>query len=134
MKLIIVGFLGATILLGACRKGGDSSQEAAVRAAVEAYLQKRNDLALNKMEMQIKDVKVNGDKADAQVRFSSKENAQLAVTIQYSLNRAGDHWEVASSTPVGGDSHQSTGMPMEGGANPHGGAAPPQSPAPEASH
>lgn len=134
MKLIIAGILGATILFGACSKGGDNAQDAAVRSAVEAYLQKKNDLALNKMDMQIQGVKVNGDKADAQVKFSSKENAQLAVTIQYSLRRAGGNWEVASSTPVGGDSHQSTGMPMEGGASPHGGAATPPSPTPEASH
>lgn len=134
MKLLIAGILGATLLFGACSKSSNSAQAAAVRAAVEAHLQKRNNLALNNMDMKVESVKVNGDNADAQVRFSSKENAQLAVSIQYSLRRSGDHWEVVSSTPMGGDSHQSVGATSEGAPNPHGGAATPQTPTPEASH
>jgi hypothetical protein len=133
MKLIIAGILGATVLLGACSKT-NSAQETEVRAAVEAHLQKKSNLALNNMDMKVENVKVNGDNADAQVRFSSKQNSQLAVTIQYSLRRAGDHWEVVSSTPMGGDSHQSMGATAEGAPNPHGGAASPPTPAPEASH
>ena len=133
MKWIIAGILGATVLLGACSKS-NSAQEQEVRAAVDAHLQKKSNLALNNMDMKVESVKVNGDNADAQVKFTSKENSQLAVTIQYSLRRAGDHWEVVSSTPMGGGSHQSMGATSEGAPNPHGGASTSPTPAPEASH
>ena len=133
MKWIIAGILGVTVLFGACSKS-NSAQEQEVRAAVDAHLQKKSNLALNNMDMKVESVKVNGDNADAQVKFTSKENSQLAVTIQYSLRRAGDHWEVVSSTPMGGGSHQSMGETSEGAPNPHGGASTSPTPAPEASH
>jgi hypothetical protein len=136
MRFLVAGIVGATLLLGACSKS-NSAQEAAVRAAVEAHLQKRGNLALNNMDMKVESVKVNGDNAEAQVRFTSKQNSALAVTIHYMLRRAGDHWEVQSSSPVAGpsgDSHQSVESPPAGSQSPHGGAATPQSPKPEASH
>jgi hypothetical protein len=134
MKWLVAGIMGAAVLCGACNRSGDNTQEREVRAAVEAHLQKKNDLALNSMDMQIQSVKVSGDNADAQVRFSSKQNSQLAVNIQYSLRRAGDHWEVVSSTPMGGDSHQSAAPPTGHGQGAPGAASAPQPAKPEASH
>jgi hypothetical protein len=134
MRWMVAGIVGATLLFGACSKSGDSSQEAAVRAAVEAHLQKKSNLALNNMDMQIQNVKVNGDAADAQVKFSSKQNPQLAVSIQYSLRRAGNHWEVVSSMPMGGDSHQSVTPPTAHGQDATGASSAPQPAKPEASH
>jgi hypothetical protein len=137
MKFIVAGLVGATLLFAACRKSIDSTQEREVRAAVEAHLQKKGNLALNNMDMKVQSVKVNGDTAAAQVRFTSKQNPRLAVNIQYSLRRAGDHWEVQSSSPVagtGGDSHQSVESP--GGVGQGAPSAPSASqPAkPEANH
>ncbi|HET7841387.1 MAG TPA: hypothetical protein VFM21_07270 [Terriglobia bacterium] len=133
MRWIVAGVVSATLLVGACSKSGGSAQERAVRAAVEAHLQKKGNLALNNMDMQIQNVNVKRDTADAQVKFTSKQNPQLAVNVQYSLRRAGDSWEVVSSTPMGGDSHQSMGSPGEGHGAPAG-TATPQTPQPEASH
>ncbi len=133
MRWIVAGVVSATLLFGACSKSGGNAQENQVRAAVESHLKSKGNLALNNMDMQIQNVKVNGDTADAQVKFTSKQNPQLAVNVLYSLRRAGDHWEVTSSTPMGGDSHQSMGSPGEGHGAPAG-AATPQPPQPEASH
>lgn len=133
MKWLVAGVVSATLLFAACNRSGGNAQENQVRAAVEAHLKSKGDLALNNMEMQIQSVKVNGDNADAQVKFTSKQNPQLAVNVLYALRRAGDHWEVTSSTPMGGDSHQSMGSPGEGqGAS--AGTASPHPPQPEASH
>lgn len=133
MRFIMAGVLGATLLFGACSKS-NSGQQQEVRAAVEVHLKKRGNLALNNMEMQVENVKVNGDNAEAQVKFTSKQNSKLAVTIHYALRRAGDHWEVQSSTPEGGGSHPAMTTPAEGTPNPHGGAPTQESPKPEASH
>lgn len=131
MKWLVAGVVSAALLFAACSRSGSNAQESQVRAAVEAHLKSKGNLALNNMDMQIQSVKVNGDTADAQVKFTSKQNPQLAVNVLYSLRRAGDHWEVTSSTPMGGDSHQSMGSPGQGAP---AGAATPQSPQPEASH
>lgn len=137
MRLMVAGILGAVLFFGACNKSGDNAQERAVRTAVEAHLQKKSNLALNNMDMQIQSVKLNGDTAEAQVRFTSKQNSALAVNIRYILRRAGDHWEVESSTPVGsmgGDSHQSVDSPAGQSQRAPGAASAPQPTKPEASH
>ncbi len=133
MRWLVAGVVSAALLFGACSNSGGSAQEEQVRAAVEAHLKSKGNLALNNMDMQIQSVKVNGETADAQVKFTSKQNPQLAVNVLYSLRRAGDHWEVTSSTPMGGDSHQSMGSPGESHGAPAGSATP-QPPQPQANH
>jgi hypothetical protein len=135
MRFLIAGVLGIALLSGACSKSGETPQEREVRAALESHLQKRGNLALNNMNMEIQSVKLNGDSADAQVRFQSKQKPDLAVGIHYVLRRAGDHWEVESSSPIAGmgaDSHQSTETPSTPGAAPN--TSPPAGAKPEASH
>lgn len=140
MKFLVAGILGVALLFGACRKPAESAQEQEVRAAVEAHLRTKGNLALNNMNMEIQSVKFNGDTAEAQVRFQSKEQPQLAVGFHYVLRRAGDHWEVESSSPaagMGADSHQAPGAPANP-MQPAPSAAPnsshPSNPKPEASH
>ncbi len=126
MKFLITVFVGVALLFSGCSKSRDSGAEREVRAALNAHLQKKGNLALNNMNMDIQSVKFNGDSAEAQVRFQSKEKADLAVSVRYVLRRAGDHWEVESSSPVGGmgsDPHASS--PSQGGTGPATSPAPP---------
>lgn len=130
------------VLLGACSKPGQSERERAVRAALNAHLQQRSNLALNNMTVEIQSVKFpSDDSAEAQVRFQSKEKPDLAVAMHYVLKRTGDHWEVESSSPVvgtGPDSHQSAEAPAGHGESAPtaapGGSPAAGGPKPESSH
>jgi hypothetical protein len=135
MRFLVAGILGVALLCGACSKSGETAQEREVRAALESHLQKKGNLALNNMNMEIQNVKITGDTAEAQVRFQSKQKPELAVGIHYVLRRAGDHWEVESSSPVvgmGADSHQAAETPSTPGGTPA--TSTPAGATPEASH
>ncbi len=128
MRSILACWVGLMLVLSACKSGGIQSK-AAVQSAIERHLQQRPNVALNNMNLDVQDVKFHGDRAEAEVKFSSKQSPNLAVGVRYVLRRSGDRWEVESSSPIGGM-----------GSNPHGGAgnalpSPDASaPAPQASH
>jgi len=113
----------AAIVTAGCKR---LDTKAAVQEAIDAHLKQRADLMMSGMTTEVLNVQFHGDTADADVRFQSKQSAAMSVTIRYTLRKAGDHWEVASSSQAHG------GM----GTNPH--AMPPTSaptsPEPEASH
>lgn len=116
VRILAVIFAGgATALCGCSRLAGINSKSA-VQAAIEAHLKQRPGLALSNMSTEVQDVKFDGDKATAQVVYQSKDSPDLKVEVRYVLRRQGDHWEVESSTPVGGM-----------GGNPHGGVTVPPS-------
>lgn len=127
MKGTLLGLVAIAAILPACNRGLHSDQ--AVREAIEAHLKTRSDLAMTKMSLELDSVKFAGDTAEAEVKYRSKDNPNVAVSVRYTLRRAGDHWEVLSS---------SSGNPMA--TSPHSGgamAAPPgptAAPAPAPSH
>jgi predicted amidohydrolase YtcJ len=132
MKFLMAGVLAMAVLAGACSKRSETAQEREVRAAIQEHLQKKGTLAMNNMTMDVQSVKVNGDTADAEVRFQSKEKPELAVGMHYVLHRTNGKWEVQSGNPtegMGGDSHQSMEKPQSAAPG-----AQPSTPQPEASH
>ena len=123
-----MGALGLVIFLSACGNRGLHS-ERAVREAIEAHLKSRSDLMMTKMTLEVESVKFAGDSAQADVKYRSKDNADLAVSVHYSLRLAGDHWEVVSSSSANGTAP----TPHGAGAAPSLGN-PPATPAPAPSH
>lgn len=129
MRFALVCFLGLGLLLAGCTKGEGPQSKAVVRAAVEAHLQKRQNVMLANMTLEVRDVKFSGDTAEAQVDFQSKRDPNLRVGVRYKLRRVGEGWQVESSTPM-------SGM----GSTPHGAAGsatpvtPPEAPALQSSH
>ena len=112
--------LVALLLSGAgCHKAEELQSKAAIQRAIEAHLQRRPNLVLASMTLEILDVKFAGDTAQAEVEFRSTRSPNLVVGVRYILRRVDNHWHVESSTP-------STGM----GASPHGDAAPTTPPPP----
>ena len=73
----------------------------AVEQAIRAHLAQQPDILLAQMTFEVQEVNFNGDQADAEVLYRSKQSSQLAVRIRYVLKKADDHWEVKSSSPVG---------------------------------
>ena len=120
MRFLLAAGVGLAVVLSGCSKSVQSN--AAIQAAIERHLQKQQNIAFNNMTLELQNVKYAGDKADADVKFRSKQAPDLAVSVHYTLQRSGDSWEVVSSSST-------RGM----GGSPHGGAVgamPAPSPAP----
>lgn len=111
MRFLTACLAGAIILSSGCNKAASDNPKAAIQAAIEAHLKQRQNLMLTNLTLEVQDVKVTGDKAEAEVKFRSKQSSDLVVGVRYMLKRAGDGWQVESSSPTGGM-----------GAAPHGGA------------
>jgi hypothetical protein len=137
-RTMAVAWTGLAIALGGCSRFGGINSKSAVQAAIEAHLKQRPGLALSNMTTEVQDVKFDGDKANAQVIYVSKESPDLKVEVRYVLHRQGDHWEVESSTPMGGmggNPHGGVAAPPAGGMPPQTVPASPQgAPPPQASH
>jgi hypothetical protein len=114
------------LFLNACKSGGSNSK-AAIQTAIEQHLRKQPNVMLNNMTLEVRDVKFEGEKAKAEVKFRSKQSPDLAVGVRYVLRKAGDHWEVESSSPSGG-------MGGHGQASAPHASPPPSGPALQPSH
>lgn len=107
VALLLLATIG--VVLAGCGRFSGLNSKSAIKDAVDAHLKQQPGLALANMTTEVQDVKFDGDKATAQVVFQSKEAPELKVEVRYTLHREGNHWEVESSTPMGGQ-----------GGNPHG--------------
>jgi hypothetical protein len=74
------------------------------------------------MTVEVGDVTFNGDTAQAQVRFRSKQMPNVVVGVNYKLRRVDNRWQVESTSRAA--------LP---GTTPHGGAAT-ATPSPSTSH
>lgn len=135
VRIMAVVWTGLAVVLCGC---SGVNSKSAVQAAIEAHLKQRPGLALSNMSTEVQDVKFDGDKATAKVVYISKDSPDLKVEVGYVLRRQGDHWEVESSTPmggVGGNPHGGVAVPPSGGMPPQAvPASPSAAPPPQASH
>ena len=123
MRALVTGL----VVLGlacppACHRSGGIHSKAAVQKAIEEHLKQRSNVVSQNMTMEVGDITFNEDTAQAQVRFRSKQAPSLAVGVVYKLRRAGDGWQVESTS--------SATMP---GTTPHGNTSP-ATPSPATSH
>ena len=114
MRALLVFFFIASLALSGCSGSKRVQSKETVQKAIEAYLAQRQNLMLANMNLEIAEVKFEGETATAEVMFRSKQNSSLAVNVHYKLKRRGDTWEVESTTPATGP-----------GASPHGGVTTP---------
>jgi hypothetical protein len=108
--LLILGLAG-------CHRGVESND--AVRQGVLDYLATKG-LSPAAMDITVKEVKFNGDKADATVSFAAKGTGAGQMAIQYHLELKDNKWTVVGRQDAG--QHGAGAMP--GGAPPQGGTAP----------
>ena len=127
MRTLLACTVGAVLIFGGCSKSRTDQSKEAIKAAVEQHLQQRSNVVYNNMTLEVQDVKFNGDHAEANVRFQSKQSPQAAVNVHYTLKKIGDRWQVESSSSAGGmGTHGMGGAPQ--------GTAPSTVPEPEPSH
>lgn len=116
MRRALVFVLLAGAFAGACARPSIDNKPA-VEAALRAYLAERPGLAMDKMDMEVKDVQFNGDTAEADVVFRVK-GGEGEMAMHYTLRRQENQWVVERSGQSG----------SSGGALPPG--HPPVQPAP----
>lgn len=137
MRFLLACSMGLGLAVSGCSKAGGPPPKAAIQTAIEAHLQQRQNVMLSNMTLEVLDVKLSGETAEAQVNFRSKQAPELVVGVRYILRRTGDTWKVESSSPtsgMGASPHEGTGMSPHGEG---GGATAPSTtdtPAPQSSH
>jgi hypothetical protein len=90
--------LAACLLAGAgCQRLTD--QKAAIQEAIEDHLSERDDLAMDQMVLEMGEVKVEGDSAEAEVVFRTTSEPAMRMAYHYELRREGGRWQVASGRP-----------------------------------
>jgi hypothetical protein len=102
MRGLVACIAALGVVLAGCGKTREQQSKAAVQAAIEAYLQQRQNLMLANMTLEVQQVKFTGDTAQAEVKFRSKQAPALAMGVRYTLRRAGDRWQVESSSATTG--------------------------------
>lgn len=112
------------ILLLAAAAGCSTTSQAdrdkqAIRAALQKYLSERSNLNVAAMDMEVKEVSLSGNRADAQVEFRAKQGG-VGMQMTYALERQGELWVVRSGRPSGGN----VPHPATGGAMPPAGEMP----------
>ena len=117
MKLIrssAIVTLAFLALLGAgCAKTEKSDPKAEVRKAVLQYLTTRQNLNLDKMDVEVSNVVLKDNAAEADVAFRVKGSPQQAMSMHYTLHRSGEGWAVDKGASSSG--HPATGA--SGGAS-----------------
>ena len=91
-------------LVAACGYGGDAalvSDEGAILEAIGSYLREQRGINPDAMEMTIGELNLDGDKARALVRFSSKD-APTGMEYEYQLQRIDGAWTVVGSSSTEG--------------------------------
>ncbi|MGO8736094.1 MAG: hypothetical protein ACLQVM_25245 [Terriglobia bacterium] len=110
MSLLVLGLAGSA----ACHRFSGVQSKAAVQEAIEEHLKQQPNVTFQNLTLEVGDVTFNGDTAQAQVKFRSKQAPDMAVGVQYKLRRSGDGWKV-----------ESTSSASMAGTTPHGDAAGP---------
>jgi hypothetical protein len=111
--------LGLVVMAGAgfaaCHRLSGIHSKAAVQEAIEEHLRQQPNVVFQNMTVEVGDVTFDGDTAEAQVKFRSKQAPNLAVGVLYKLRRVGNGWRVETTSPAtmpGATPHASTASPM----------------------
>jgi len=78
----------------------DTSPKAAIQAAIQAHLAHNSNLRLDSFDMEVKQVALDGDHAQAQVEFNAKSGGGT-MQLSYALVKREGAWSVVESTPGG---------------------------------
>ncbi len=121
-KAIVLAMLA--LGLAGCQREDPS---AAIQRAIEQRLAERPGLAGGQMVLEMKDVRVEGNRAQAEVIIRSRSDQAAQMTFHYELHKQGSEWIVEGGRPSSGASPH----PLPGESPDSGASLPPGHPAPE---
>ena len=87
------------MLAGGCKKARGDQE--AIRESVKQHLQTNQSLNLSAMDMSFQQIRVEGDKAEADVQFLLKQGG-VTMQMAYFLERHAGDWVVVKSQPMDG--------------------------------
>lgn len=92
------------LLAGVAGCGQQQGDSDAIRAAINQHLSSLNTINLSAMDMNIVNVSIQGNQAQALVEFRLKSGPPQGSPMQvsYSLAKQDSKWVVQNSTPMGG--------------------------------
>ena len=110
--MIVVG-----CLLAGCSGQRDANSNAAIQRAIEQHLSSRAGLDASKMLIEVQQVKIQGERAQAEVIFRSRDNPQASMAFSYELRREAGEWKVENGRPsTAGSPHPDGGSGAEEGS------------------
>lgn len=122
-RIFLLSLVLTTAISVACSLG---DQKPAIEKAIKDHLSSRSDLAINQMVLDVKEVKVEGDKAGAEVIFRVTNAPEMQMGYHYELAREGGAWKVLQGRPAQANSSHPSGSADPGAADPN--ALPPGHP------
>jgi len=106
----LVLFLGSA---SGCRKAPNDQE--AIRAGIQRHLKENGSLNLAAMNVDVQQVSITGDRAQAEVQFHLKQGG-AGMRVVYQLERKDGAWLVLRRQPNGGEvSHPPMDHPPVGG-------------------
>jgi len=121
--LTVIGILA---LFAGCKK--QQSDADAIRSGINQHLASLQTLNLGAMDMNITNVSIQGNQANAQVEFKPKGGAPdgAGMQVAYSLEKQNGLWVVQNSQPLGGSiQHPAPGEnPPKNSTSPSSGSMP----------
>lgn len=99
---LALGLCAAILCAGACRK--QASDNDAIRAGILQHLTAIGTLNMSAMDMDVRNVSVNGNQAHAEVEFRPKTGSApgAGMHVAYNLERRDGAWVVLKTQPLGG--------------------------------
>jgi hypothetical protein len=97
-----IGFAVIGLCLVGCQRG--PSINAQVQSAIAEHLADRPGIAPDRLLIEVQTVTVQGDKAEADVIFRSRDNPESRMAYHYELRREGDAWKVQGGRPSSAES------------------------------
>ena len=98
-------------LVAGCSGQRDANSNAAIQRAIEQHLSSRAGLDASKMLVEVQQVKIQGERAQAEVIFRSRDNPQAQMAYSYELRREGGEWKVENGRPGAAGSPRPEGGP-----------------------
>ncbi len=110
---LTTGLCVALILGAGCKKQQNDNE--AIRASIVQHLNSLKSLNLGAMDMDVKQVTINGTQAQAQVEFRPKTGAPPGAGMQvaYALEKREGAWVVLKSQVGGEIIHPAAGQPPD---------------------
>ena len=119
-KIQLLAVVGLLVIFAGCKK--QMSDADAIRSGINQHLASLKTLNLGAMDMNITNISVQGNQAQAEVEFKPKTGAPQGAGMQvsYSLAKQNGEWVVQNTQPTGGsiqhpgpgdNPHTNTGAP-----------------------
>jgi hypothetical protein len=90
------------LCLVGCQRG--TSINAQIQEVIAEHLASRPGISADRLLIEVERVTVQGDRAEAEVIFRSRDNPESRMAYHYELRREGDAWKVAGGRPSAAES------------------------------